>query len=194
MKIVWAVLARSAACSRSESGSPMSDIASRKEGVRQGGPDTLPRNSFQNRNIGKKLFYRLEDSSEKATRGCMGDRRDAIVVADGQRPANPSVVTSLSTFLSAPCLKQSLGLGLAGGAGLCALRFATSRNALQASTWGAVVGGLLAGTNWFVCRRAFYSAAIEEQRLLQRVQANEPEALKECAPLPLAWPSIRART
>ena len=103
----------------------------------------------------------------------------AIVTPEGDTAIKASAWGSLQNFHSAPCLRQSIGTGLLGGLGLGGLRFATHRNLSTAVTWGAVVGGLLAGTYWFVCRRSMYSAAFEEAALLQRVMAQDPDALRE---------------
>eukprot|EP00966_Prymnesium_polylepis_P228744 5293703-Prymnesium_polylepis.1 len=110
------------------------------------------------------------------------DKVDPAVIVtqeDGQRSAAGSVWESLFSFYRAPCLRQSLALGSAGGAGYGCLRYMTSRNLPTAATWGAVVGGLLAGSSWFVCRRAMYSAIYEETQLLQRVIAKDPAAIRE---------------
>lgn len=102
---------------------------------------------------------------------------DGVVVTTSEGEA--SVWDSLLTFHKAPCLKQSLALGSAGGVGIGSLRFATYRHVPSALTWGAMVGGLLACSSWFVCRRSLYSSVQEEVQLLQRVMAKDPEAIRE---------------
>ena len=107
------------------------------------------------------------------------DPQAIVTTNEGQRSAAGSVWESFLSFYRAPCLKQSVTLGFAGGIGIGTLRFTTSRNASAAGTWGAVVGGLLAGSTWFVCRRAMYASAYEEAQLLQRVMAKDPDAIRE---------------
>ena len=98
---------------------------------------------------------------------------------------------SLRTFYSAPCLAQSVLLGIGGGAGIGALRALGPgpRSPRNAWTVGCVVGGMLYGSSWYVCRRALWASRREEQQLLQRVNQGDPEALQEygkrCAPTQL---------
>jgi hypothetical protein len=103
----------------------------------------------------------------------------AIVTHEGLRDSRSSLWDSVRSFHNAPCMKQTVGTGFLGGLSIGGLRYWTHRSVGTASTWGAVVGGLLAGTNWYVCRRAMYNAAFEEAALLQRVMAKDPEALRE---------------
>ena len=107
--------------------------------------------------------------------------KDAIVVAEGDREMAQSAAAwqALFTFHRAPCLRESIGIGLAGGAGIGLLRHFSGSVARVAFTWGAVTGGLLSGTNWFVCRRAMYAKVSEEVALLARVQAGDADALRE---------------
>ncbi len=70
-------------------------------------------------------------------------------------------------------------MGLAGGVGLGILRYSTSRNARTALTWGATVGGLLYGVNWFVCRRAMYRSIWSQAELLQRVAEGDSSAMRD---------------
>ena len=102
-----------------------------------------------------------------------------IVTNDGQRSAAGSVYESFLSFYRAPCLKQSLTVGFAGGIGIGTLRYFDARHFPTAYTWGAVVGGLLSCTSWFVCRRAMYEAQTAETQLLQRVIAQDPDAMRE---------------
>ena len=70
-------------------------------------------------------------------------------------------------------------MGITGGTALGAMRYLSSLNRKTAFTWGAVVGGLLYGSNWYVCRRAMYAAIQQEAQLLQRVQSGDVEAMEE---------------
>ena len=108
-------------------------------------------------------------------------RPDALVInqEDREDARSASRWESLRTFHRAPCLLQSIGLGVSGGLGLGALRYMTYRNRRTAFTWGAVVGGLLYGTSWYVCRRAMYQRVEAEASLLQRVAERDPAALEE---------------
>lgn len=101
---------------------------------------------------------------------------DAIVRTEDE-PS--SVWNSLQTFYRAPCLKSSLALGAGGGLALGTLRRFSGSAPKAAFTWGCVVGGLLAGTSWYTCRRSLYNAAMEEIELMQRVSARDPGALEE---------------
>ena len=116
----------------------------------------------------------------RALRMSSGEKDPSVIVTnDGQRSAAGSVFESFLTFYRAPCLKQSLSVGFAGGVGIGCLRYFDSRHIPTAYTWGAVVGGLLYGTSWFVCRRALYEAQTAETKLLQRVIAQDPDAMRE---------------
>lgn len=109
------------------------------------------------------------------------DSKDAIVVQDGDRTAQASNAKwdAIWTFYKAPCLKQSLGMGGAGGSAIGALRLMTGSGSVAAFTWGAAVAWALAGSTWFVCRRSLYSAAQHEITLLERAQAGDGAALNE---------------
>tara|TARA_B110001452_G_scaffold65032_1_gene51771 strand:- start:211 stop:732 length:522 start_codon:yes stop_codon:yes gene_type:complete len=108
-------------------------------------------------------------------------RDDAIVVSDSDRMAAEAASWwySLATFYQAPCLQNSVFAGTVGGFGMGALRFFSTRDGRTALTLGASVAGLLAGTNWFVCRRAMYMGIKEESNVLNRAVAGDPEAVKE---------------
>ena len=80
-----------------------------------------------------------------------------------------SLKESLLTFHRAPCLGSSLGSGVVGGVGLGALRYYGARDLRAAGTWGAVAGGLLCASNWYVCRRTMYRSVHEETALLQEI-------------------------
>ena len=96
-------------------------------------------------------------------------------VADPKRNARWK---ALATFHRAPCLSQTVVTGAAGGIAIGALRYAGGHAAVAALTWGAVVGGLLSGTQWFVCRREMYATVAADAALLQKAQ-TDPEALRE---------------
>eukprot|EP00965_Chrysotila_dentata_P221351 6192335-Pleurochrysis_carterae.AAC.1 len=84
------------------------------------------------------------------------DEPAAVVVNDEDREQAKRETRwkALMTFHHAPCLAQSVGLGVAGGTSIGVLRYLTSKQPMNALNWGAVVGGLLYGSTWFVCRRA----------------------------------------
>lgn len=108
-------------------------------------------------------------------------RDDAIVVSDSDRMAAEAASWwySLATFYKAPCLRDSVLSGAVGGTAMGVLRFFSTRDRRTALTFGASVAGLLAGTNWFVCRRAMYMNIKEESNVLNRAVAGDPEAVKE---------------
>lgn len=119
----------------------------------------------------------LHEMSQKPSLGA----KDAVVVSEGDREAAKTAATweAFMTFHRAPCLRPSLGIGFAGGLGIGALRYLSGSSARAVFTWGSLVGGLLAGTSWFTCRRSMYAAVAEEAALLTRVQAGDAEALQE---------------
>ena len=51
------------------------------------------------------------------------------------------------------------------------MRFLSSRQLPASLTWGAAVAGLLAGTNWAVCRRAMY-VMLKEKSAAQPLGAS----------------------
>ena len=78
---------------------------------------------------------------------------------------------TVSSYFSAPCLHVSLATGGAGGAAIFAVRFLSSQQLPASLTWGAAVAGLLAGTNWAVCRRAMY-VMLKEKSAAQPLGAS----------------------
>lgn len=107
--------------------------------------------------------------------------KDAIVVNEGERDAHNAASRweALMTFHRAPCLRQSVGVGLAGGVSIGGLRYFGGSGGRAAFTWGSIVGGLLAGTSWYTCRKRMYAVLQDEVSLLQRVAEKDPEALRE---------------
>uniref|UniRef100_A0A7S4B0F3 Cytochrome c oxidase assembly protein COX20, mitochondrial n=1 Tax=Chrysotila carterae TaxID=13221 RepID=A0A7S4B0F3_CHRCT len=111
------------------------------------------------------------------------DEPAAVVVNDEDREQAKRETRwkALMTFHHAPCLAQSVGLGVAGGTSIGVLRYLTSKQPMNALNWGAVVGGLLYGSTWFVCRRAMYKSIEEEAKLLSGVAQNDAAAIREYA-------------
>jgi hypothetical protein len=108
-------------------------------------------------------------------------QKDAIVVNQDQREAaeRDAKWQAVGSFYRAPCLLESIIAGVAGGLLIGLLRFRTSRDSRSAKTWGACVGGLLYGTNAFVCRRAFHQKNQHEAGMLQRIADESDPVLAE---------------
>lgn len=74
---------------------------------------------------------------------------------------SPVLQEALASFTSAPCLKESVGWGVGGGATVAALRYAQQRGRPLAATRavfnGLVVLGLTSGVAWMVCRREVHA-------------------------------------
>ncbi|KAL1526219.1 hypothetical protein AB1Y20_014945 [Prymnesium parvum] len=90
-----------------------------------------------------------EESDASKQHGASTEVDPSVVVtssSDGQRSSVGSILQSLATLPSAPCFKQSLGIGCAGGLCFGSLRLFTSRQGISAFSWGATVGAMLAGT------------------------------------------------
>lgn len=99
-----------------------------------------------------------------------------------------SLRASAATFLHAPCLSTSLATGATGGGVIFALRYAGTRGMATAVTWGVVAAWGLTGSNWFVCRRAFYARLAEEDARKQERRQAEGREWAAKAPLKAAPP------
>ena len=110
---------------------------------------------------------------------------DAIVsgdaLGDSQRESAKwaALWKAASSYHNAPCLRQSLAIGAAGGFGLGIIRYLSGSATRTAVTWGMVIGNCLFGTSVYTCRRAYHSRIQAEAALLNRVSAGDAEALQE---------------
>jgi hypothetical protein len=88
---------------------------------------------------------------------------------------------ALQSFHRAPCLRPSIGMGALGGLGIGMIRFLGGAGGKAAFTWGSVVGGLLAGSSWFTCRRTMYARmpGDDDSALIGRLQTGDKAALLE---------------
>ena len=113
----------------------------------------------------------------------------AIVQSEEQAELQQSHATwaALATFHRAPCLRESLATGGAGGVAIFALRWLSTRSAggpapiAAAATWGGFAGALVFGANAYVCRRALHAdlrKRHEETELIQRAAQGDVEAIR----------------
>ena len=110
-------------------------------------------------------------------------RQDAVVENEDNKDARKAELRweALQSFHRAPCFRPSITVGALGGVGIGALRFVGGAGGKAAFTWGSVVAGLLSGTSWFTCRRAYYARmdVDGEAALISRAQGGDMAALEK---------------